>query len=685
MRCTRLLGALLISLPLASALIGYGIDMYKPSCAFACRAAIASAPLSCSDVGDSHGMSHHGSGMTSPECRASDTSFLTTLAWCIKSTCASYNIDTWKLEKYWREKTTGDMAVAAKWTYGEATQQVVEIPKEELGEDTTLNMTVLVPHDSWLVQKLTMEYFEGAETTHSRYGIVILVVGFSIPIIFTLFGYLPYTSTLLSKIKPYVVYPAVIGKYHIEALPYLLGNAPTMGQTLYIFGFSALNIILAAAGYKSTQPNTYFDDQWQEIMGYVSARTGVLAFALSPLVILFAGRNNLLLWITNWSHATFILLHRWVARILTLQIIIHSILELMLYIRKGTYKEELVSPYWIWGAVATVASCIMVVISSLYFRRLSYEVFLVLHILLAVFVLAGSWYHVELLFTRKWGYEFWLYAACGVWFFDRVLRLLRITKVGVRRSTVTKVSSEIMRVDIPGVRWDALPGRHVYAYFPTLNALMPWQNHPFSIVPSSYLLPLTGSISGAQSPSRDSSDKDVEKSDHITKVSEIRRRDSTTAGVTLFIKKSTGLTKFLKTHDTMLTLLEGPYTNNSPSAVLKCDRLVLIGGGIGVTALLPFIRAHSNVSLFWSMKASAEPMVSELSPLLDSLAEKKIAVGQRLDIQGLLEQEARVGWRKIGVVACGPGGFCDEVRSVVVRLGRTSEVEWELEIDAFSW
>jgi len=28
--------------------------------------------------------------------------------------------------------------------------------------------------------------------------------------------------------------------------------------------------------------------------------------------MLFSSRNNFLLWITNWSHTTYLLLHRWV-------------------------------------------------------------------------------------------------------------------------------------------------------------------------------------------------------------------------------------------------------------------------------------------------------------------------------------------------------------------------------------
>lgn len=39
------------------------------------------------------------------------------------------------------------------------------------------------------------------------------------------------------------------------------------------------------------------------------------------------------------------LLHRWVARIFAVQVIVHSIVELVLYIDMGSYEEELIQPY----------------------------------------------------------------------------------------------------------------------------------------------------------------------------------------------------------------------------------------------------------------------------------------------------------------------------------------------------
>lgn len=469
---------------------------------------------------------------------------------------------------------------------------------------------------------------------------------------------------------------------------------PTLGQTAYIIIFIALNILATAAGYHSFQnpSNAWFPDRWQEVMAYVSARTGVLAFALAPLTILFAGRNNILLWLTNWSHSTYLLLHRWVARVFTLQVILHSILEFMLYKRQGSVDAEQKEPYWIWGIVATLACVIMVVISTLYFRRWSYEIFLIIHIVLAVFVIAGSWYHVELLFTRKWGYELWLYAACAVWFSDRLIRVGRILKNGRRKAEVTQITEDIVRIDVKDVRWQAIPGRHTYAYFPSLNPLRPWENHPFSIIPTALLQSRGHSVTASSSSagSQHSADE-IEKSGALEKnnasatVTTPSTRGGSTAGISLYVRKSTGLTKTLNQHSSLLTLLDGPYPNNSTSGVLKTDRLILIAGGIGITAVLPFIAYHPNVKLYWSTKASAQGLVNDLSGVLHGLREKDVSVGGRLDVTNILEKEEGDGWKRIGVVVCGPGGLCDDVRSLVSRRGREGSATWELDVEAFSW
>jgi hypothetical protein len=149
-------------------LIGYGIKMYNPSCAFACGDAISPAPLGCSVEGHEEGHHSHGGGLiTTPECRSQDESFLTTLAWCMNERCEQ--VQVWRLERYWGDKATGDVNVAAKWAYIQALAAAT-VPSSDLDVEVTLNGTLKTPFDQWDAQKRTLEAFERQETFHSLFG-----------------------------------------------------------------------------------------------------------------------------------------------------------------------------------------------------------------------------------------------------------------------------------------------------------------------------------------------------------------------------------------------------------------------------------------------------------------------------------------------------------------------------------
>ena len=485
------------------------------------------------------------------------------------------------------------------------------------------------------------------------------------------------------------MYPSAFGTYNVRPLPWLLGNVPTVGQTLYIALFFVLNLVLSSVNYSNSQPHPWYYTRKEETLAYIGYRTGHIAYALLPLLNLFSSRNNFLLWITDWSYSTYLLMHRWVARIFAFHAIVHSVTLLVCYKGSGGYTTDHATPYWQWGIVATVLTCAMLLLSQLYFRRLSYEIFLILHILMAVFVIVGCWYHVLYRFGLTF-YTNWLYAACAVWFFDRLLRVLRVAKNGVRSSVVTEVGDDHVRVDIQGLRWASQPGHICFAYFPGLHPLRPWENHPFSVNSTSlfrnYRSSLTPENSSIGQSSNDIDREEKSAGQEVQAVSMTgNAQSSSTAGVTLIIKKNTGLTRLLKSNRSLLTLLDGPYPQNHTGEILKCDHILLIGGGIGIMGLIAWTRAHPNCKLAWSVKSSAPALVEEMSVVLSDLADKEVVVGKRLNIEEILRLESESGYAKVGVVVCGPGAMCDEVRAKVSGLGRNNGTVFKLEVDAFSW
>ncbi|KAK6840962.1 hypothetical protein PG987_001822 [Apiospora arundinis] len=399
-------------------------------------------------------------------------------------------------------------------------------------------------------------------------------------------GHLPLLSSMVDRLKPYLVYPSTVGTYCTRPLPHMLGYAPTAGQCLWIAMFVVLNIVLGAVTYQNfDQPQPWGFTKTGEILAYVGYRTGHIAFALLPLTVLFSSRNNVLLWLTDWPFSTFLVLHRWVARLCAAHAVVHSITLLAAYVELGTYYADVHKPYWIWGIVATLCLVLLLFQSAAWLRRSCYEVFLVLHVLLAVFAIAGCWYHVYYWKAFSGIYELWLYMTCAVWFFDRLLRALWMAKNGF------PPRGSDGRFRRHGT------GRHCRGADPALCS-------------GSRGCPVVaGSVQKEELPST----RDLEggKGSGIHPQALVIAPEGATAtgtdSVSIYVKKHAGITSLLRERAGLPVLLDGPYRGSRSSELLRCDRLLLLGGGIGITGLLSWAHAHPDAKLAWGLREAAAP------------------------------------------------------------------------------
>ncbi|KAI1740165.1 ferric-chelate reductase [Xylaria scruposa] len=662
-----------------------GFTFYNPYCGHGCFRSFSGFKISCSTIISAGGHTTADEAAHElAECRSSNFPYLSSIAWCMHLYCSD-DVRASTIEAFWETEITGDVHIPPKWSYGEVMANITQPPTVvQVDTNAVLNMTVLTSYENWKVTQGTLRYFFRETVLESYFGLSVFLTALGLPVALTWLGYLPFMTSALQLIKPFL-YPSIFSGYHDRSLPFYLGNVPTVGQSSYITVMALLNVIFLAVGYKTSWPNQefqWYENRYQELLAYFMWRTGVLAFCHMPVLFLFSSRNNILLWLTNWSHSTYMLLHRWIARLFLFQTLLHSIFALVLYKNTGSYATSSLTAWWIWGIVATVAAVAIVLSSMLILRLKAYELFLITHIVLAVICVVGCWYHVYIMYENTFGYETWLYITVAFWFFDRAARVGRILKTGVRHAEVTDITPSIVRIDIPGIRW-AAPGHSVYVYFPTLSPFRPWENHPFSIIPTPML------TRNQYEDQVKSAIGDVEKNP-VMAVGSKARPDGiayTNSGLTLFVRKTAGMTRLLETQKELFTLLEGPYPTSPTREVLQSDRLLLIGGGIGITGLLPFLRCHLNVKLFQGVKGTDQCLMDSLSALLDEVHEKEISIDQRMNIDALLRNEANLGWSKIGVVVCGPAGMCDDVRMAVARLGKekAGKCVFELEIEAFSW
>lgn len=129
-------------------LTGYPANAYDPYCAMSCVRSLYGLLLSCSSQGDRVGMV---TSPTSSECWATNTPYLTSLAWCMNTTCSEFDIPTSKLEWFWEteatgQSTAGQVLVPPKWSYAIALSNVNPKPpaNQLAANDTYLNVTSVV-------------------------------------------------------------------------------------------------------------------------------------------------------------------------------------------------------------------------------------------------------------------------------------------------------------------------------------------------------------------------------------------------------------------------------------------------------------------------------------------------------------------------------------------------------------
>lgn len=508
--------------------------------------------------------------------------------------------------------------------------------------------------------------------------------------------------SLASRLNAYLNYPPALGSRH--SVPILnLFIMPTRGQSIFLFYLIAINIILCSVGYESRQPNSWFATSTQEIRSLVGNRTGALSLVNLALAVLYAGRNNLLISLTDWSQTTYLLLHRWVAGISTIQAIIHSIIYLWNYLESGEHATEAKLDYWVWGVIATLGMTILIPTSILPIRQKFYELFLVWHVLLSFFSILGCYLHIYLRFERQWGYDLWMYIVFAFWGFDRLARITRVARNGVCKAQVTVIDEDYIRLDIPGITGEG----QAYLYFPTLTWRV-WENHPFSIaggvlhhnapVRSTAADGKTMLSSSSASSAHATPSPDIEKTPNLTITATPTPttptlntiQPTTTLNLTFIIRTHTGTTSLLRSRSSLPVLVESSYSGSllhSTHALLNAHpNFLCIAGGVGVTALLPLLAAHrGSRKLAWGVRNAS--LLGGLRDLVegDAMAGVEVLtrVGERFDLGGLVEEASAVEG-SLAVVVSGPPGMADEVRLAVTKVaGRGREVVFVEE--SYSW
>lgn len=528
----------------------------------------------------------------------------------------------------------------------------------------------------------------------------LLVVSFTRLILVKVFprkGSKPYT--VVSKFRKYFILPSTFGGRHIASVKGV-GTLPLRWQSIVVAVVFIFTVIFMFVRIKATEgPETTYYTKTLEVTRFIGDRCGILAVTQLPVLFLFGGRNNVLMFYTGWSFDTFNVFHKWQGRFVLMIASVHAWTYTRVYHALGPYKDMTAAEYWkeevlevrenYIGIVAIVILGVIIIGACYPLRHRWYEIFLVIHIASACTFIGLAWHHV-----KSHGWMQYFYAAIAVWAFDVFVRAVRVAAAGPWiKANVTAHGDAVYVAVKPALRWTAKPGQYAFIYVLRHNF---WESHPFSIVET--------------------------RDGHYIFVAKKH------AGVTH--KLHTSVTSKNDKTDSCRVWIEGPYGTSFP--IERYETVLLVAGGIGITAILSYALemkrkgTDQHVILYWmvreasSMKWVKEQLdeitesglieinifitgedskekteEGESSTSLSELSDKEITGisaprytlkrNTRPDMEEVVAQTVQTAEGSVAVVSCGPAALADACRAAVTENVDKGKGRVDYFEDAFSW
>lgn len=257
-----------------------------------------------------------------------------------------------------------------------------------------------------------------------------------------------------------------------------MGTLPSRYHTLLLLLYLASNLAYCLA--------LSWGENRLAILAELRGRTGALAALNLIPTVLFALRNNPLIPILGVSYDTFNLLHRWCARIVIYESVVHTICWAVSSMEAGGLREVrlslAVSMSYQWGMVAMCALGVVLITSLGPLRHAFYETFLNVHRILVMVAIIGIYIHLDKANLPQVPYvqlclAFWV--AEWAWRSFRIIYHNVSRQKGITKVTIEALPAEACRVTFDLSRpWNWHPGNHVHVYLPRISL---WSSHPFSI------------------------------------------------------------------------------------------------------------------------------------------------------------------------------------------------------------
>ncbi|EKD14602.1 uncharacterized protein L3040_000126 [Drepanopeziza brunnea f. sp. 'multigermtubi'] len=361
--------------------------------------------------------------------------------------------------------------------------------------------------------------------------------------------------------KAHAIISALVRDFGYYSIPLSIRNtkiyvAP-LGPATILAGYLVLLIVCSLYGFDTRDVS-----QWED----VGHRAGHIAICQIPLIVLLAAKRNIIGQLTGLGYERLAWLHRWVARSMLLAVLIHAGFFLRKWGGEGNILSNIKAHATTPSGIAAFAVLLWMIITSCApIRRLSYEVFVVQHILSWLGFLAAVYLHVPAENQK------WTWISLAFWGFDRIVRAASLAYINLGlfhqnssgflscKATFEPLDESHTRVTImnPPVTWEA--GQHLFL---ACHVVAPLASHPFTI--SS--LPSDGKIEFV-----------------------IRAKGGATKRFFKYAEKSFPTRHRSTTRESARSvLIDGPYSRIRP--LRQFDSVILLAGSTGATFTIPLMR-----------------------------------------------------------------------------------------------
>ncbi|CAN9267898.1 unnamed protein product [Alternaria alternata] len=187
---------------------------------------------------------------------------------------------------------------------------------------------------------------------------------------------------------------------------------PTVGRSSLVAANVVVLVVLCLYGFDVT-------DQFS--MENIGFRCGVVTIAQLPIIVLLAGKNNVIGCLSGVSYERLNWLHRWCARCMLLTATMHMGYFFSAWAPYDYIGYQLKNNKIVWKGLAAWCTLAWIVFSSMTpIRGWNYEIFVIQHIVSFAVFLAFVYIHTPIEMN---GY---VWAPVAFFLFDRVFRALRL-------------------------------------------------------------------------------------------------------------------------------------------------------------------------------------------------------------------------------------------------------------------